>query len=278
MKRKILPILLAFPVLLSGCAGIKKAFHPVDWFKTEVLKIEDTTIDAQDLAEMPSKFKNFSADFHIWTEVPEHITNQTHVGYESYSTYKQTTRENGLRILYEEEFTPNELRISKLDLLQSFSTNYPNVTPSEDLLDAYIRSKYPGSTYVIDDLTYIIKYKTIGNHSTFYEISSGAFSINPDAFAGQNVVELEFAMIMDSASPVCSVAYPLLHYEKEGKYYSVGGETAQTIFSHFTGLTLTLKVYFVDNLIRKIEGTVSDDSNLECFTIDVYDIGTTVIV
>lgn len=271
MKRKILPILLAFPVLLSGCAGIKKAFHPVDWFKTEVLKIEDTTIDAQDCAELPSKFVNFSADIHYWIDgFNTSFVKES----ETHFIYCQTTNKNFLRTISQQAYIPRREVVNKLDLIERFSSEYLNVTPTDENIGMFIKMEYQDSTYSESDLNYIIDYREYEQKEIYYETGIPSFFKKNESDEAE---QLALPAIFNSIKLVCAYCYPMMKYDKNGKFYLIDSDLINAVLETTIDMSTVLKVYFIDNLPVRAECTFYGELYNENFTIDFYDIGTTVI-
>lgn len=264
MKKRSLIILLAVPTLLSGCSAFKKFIHPIDWFKTKILKIEDVTIDAQDLAELPDKMKSFTADISFETHRVDYQPSLYGDTLNEYAIFKFKFDDNGDAHYSYQPYTVETHECTKLDLLQEFAMSYPGVTPTDELLNTYINLKYPSAKIEDDGLNYKISYKVLKSIYT------------NDLFYGLSV-DVDEKTIFAALKGLSSTAYYGLKFNSKGKYYEPNNATEffASIFAQIVNASIDYRLYFKDNLLTKVEGSFTEDNYRTEFVINIYDIGNT---
>lgn len=264
MKKRSLIILLALPTLLSGCSAFKKFIHPIDWFKTKILKIEDVTIDAQDLAELPDKMKSFTADISLETHRVDNQSSPYGDALNEYAIFKFKFDDNGDAHYSYQPYTVKTLECTKLDLIQEFAISYPGVTPTDELLNTYINLKCPSAKIEVDGLNYKISYKVFNSIYT------------NDLFYGLSI-DVDEKTIFAALKGLSSTAYYGLKFNSKGKYYEPNNATEflTSIFAQIVNASIDYRLYFKDNLLTKVEGSFTEDNYRTEFVINIYDIGNT---
>lgn len=263
MKKRNLLVILTLPILLTGCSGFKKVIHPIDWFKTQVLHIEDVTIDAQDLAELPGKMKNFTANIHqefhseFSTLFPDTITdfifkfNEIDEGEYTYSIQP-----------YEIETTA----MSRLEMLELFASKYPNLTPTDELIGEFINETFPDTTVELEGSYYILQHKELGMITNQVEFLDYNFE-GADKF------------FFDCLKTACSTGYFSLHYNSKGKYYepNVTSKAYMDLCEKVFQTSVDYHLYFKDNLLTKVDATLIYEHSTYEQTFTFYDYGTTTV-
>lgn len=265
MKKRSLIILLALPTLLSGCSAFKKFIHPIDWFKTKILKIEDVTIDAQDLAELPDKMKSFTADILLNSRLKTSDQLFDDDSNDQHAILKFRYDDNGEARYSFQSYQVRTLEVTKLDLAGSFAFKYPGVAVTDELLRTYISLEIPSAKVETDGLTYKITYNI---YDSIY--TSGLFD--------DLSIDVDEKAVFAAVKSLCPAGYYGLKYNLKGKYYEPNNATEflTLILSKALNMSMDYHLYFEDNLLVKIDGSFTEDDYVTDFVVNIYDIGNTI--